>query len=97
MQCNDTDSGVDFLAATAEYPDPPNFYRRRKSTGKMTAAVNAAKFVKFSEPSQKLWLTFGWVYHFTKPRTVLLLSLSYTKYKISINTKEKQKKEKQKA
>jgi len=34
---------VDFLAA-AEYPDPPNFCRRRKSAGKITAAVNAAEF-----------------------------------------------------
>jgi len=60
---------VDFLAA-AEYPDPPNFCRRRKSAGKIMAAVNAAEFVKFGEPPQKLRLTFGWVYPFTKPRIV---------------------------
>jgi len=50
---------LDFLAAAAEYPDPPNFCRRRKSAVKITAAVNAAEFVKFGEPPQKLWLTFG--------------------------------------
>jgi len=49
---------LDFLPA-AEYPDPPNFCHRRKSAGKMTAAVNAAEFVKFGEPPQKLRLTFG--------------------------------------
>ena len=48
----------DFLAAS-EYPDPPNFCA--KSARKITAAVNAAEFVKFGEPQQKLWLTFGWV------------------------------------
>jgi len=49
---------IDFLA-TAEYPDPPNFCRHRKSAGKITAAVNAAKFVKFSKPPHKLRLTFS--------------------------------------
>jgi len=51
-------STLDFLAAT-EYPDPPNFSRRRKSAGKITAATNAAEFVKFGEPPQKLGLTFN--------------------------------------
>ena len=64
-----SDHPPDFLAA-AKYPDPPNFCHRRKSDGKITATVNAAEFVKFHEPPQKLWLTFGWVYHFTKPRIV---------------------------
>jgi len=44
------------LLAAAEYPDPPNFCRRQKSAGKITAAVNAAEF---GEPPQKLRLTFG--------------------------------------
>jgi len=48
---------VDFLAA-AEYLDLPNFCHRRKSAGKITAAVNAADFVKFGEPPQKRRLTF---------------------------------------
>jgi len=51
---------LDFLAsATAEYPDPPNFCHLRKSARKIMVAVNAAKFVKFGKPQQKLWLTFG--------------------------------------
>jgi len=62
-------SRSDFLAA-AEYPYPPNFCCHRKSAGKITATVNAAKFVKFGQPPQKLRLTFSLVYHFTKPRIV---------------------------
>jgi len=34
-----------FLVA-AEYSDTPNFCRRRKSAGKISAAVNAAEFEK---------------------------------------------------
>jgi len=44
---------TDFLA-TAEYRDPPNFCRRRKSAGKITAAViNAAMFVQEALLSQR--------------------------------------------
>jgi len=60
---------LDFLAA-AEYLNPPNFCCCRKSAGKITAAINAAEFVKFHQLPQKLRLTFGWVYHFTKPRII---------------------------
>ena len=56
---------IDFLAA-AEYPDPPNFCRR-KSAGKIAAVVNAGEVVKFSQPLQKRSVNFA---IFTKPKIV---------------------------
>jgi len=55
---------LDFLAAATKYPDLPNFFWRRKSAGKISAAINAAEFVKFGQLLQKLRLTFSWVCHF---------------------------------
>ena len=46
---------VDFLAA-AECPDPPNFCRGRISAENIAAAVNAAEFINFGQPLQKLRL-----------------------------------------
>jgi len=52
------------ISGSAEFLPPPKI--RRKNYGR----CKRRRICKSGEPPQKLRLTFGWVYHFTEPKTV---------------------------
>ena len=52
------------ISGSAKFFPPPKI--RRKNYGR----CKRRRICKSGEPPQKLRLTFGWVYHFTEPKTV---------------------------